>query len=111
MTPAAGAGIKYAVEDAVVAANLLAGPLRAGRVRRQDLEAVQRRREWPTRLMQWGGAQAQRFARRFFQADVSRERTYLRLPRWARLLFRVPLLSRLPARLGAFGLWKVRVKG
>src|SRR5262245_38824419 len=27
MTPAAGAGIKYAIEDAVVAANVLAGPL------------------------------------------------------------------------------------
>jgi 2-polyprenyl-6-methoxyphenol hydroxylase-like FAD-dependent oxidoreductase len=111
MTPAAGAGIKYAIEDAVVAANLLAEPLRAGRVRRRDLAGVQRRRELPTRLMQWGGGLAQQFALRFFQRDVGRERTYLRLPRWARLLFRVPLLSRLPARFGAFGLWKVRVKG
>jgi 2-polyprenyl-6-methoxyphenol hydroxylase-like FAD-dependent oxidoreductase len=111
MTPAAGAGIKYAVEDAVAAANRLAEPLRAGRVRRQDLEAVQRRREWPTRLMQWGGGLGQRFGLRFFQRDASRERIHLRLPRWVRLLFRVPLLSRLPARFGAFGLWKVRVKG
>jgi 2-polyprenyl-6-methoxyphenol hydroxylase-like FAD-dependent oxidoreductase len=111
MTPAAGAGIKYAIEDAVAAANLLAEPLRCGRVRRQDLAGVQRRREWPTRLMQWGGAQAQQFGLRLFQRDVGRGRTYLRLPRWVRLLFRVPLLSRLPARFGAFGLWKVRVKG
>src|SRR6185295_7798217 len=38
MTPAAGAGIKYAIEDAVVAANLLAPRLKAGRrVRLQDL--------------------------------------------------------------------------
>ena len=43
MTPAAGAGIKYAMEDAAVAANLLAGPLQAGRVRLQDLAEVQRR--------------------------------------------------------------------
>jgi hypothetical protein len=95
----------------VVAAYLLAGPLRAGRVRRKDLEAVQRRREWPTRLMQWGGALGQRFGLPLFQRDASRELIHLRLPRWVRLLFRVPLLSRLPARFGAFGLWKVRVKG
>src|SRR5947209_10516457 len=52
MTPAAGAGIKYAIEDAVVAANVLAGPLLAGRVRLRDMAQVQRQREWPTRFIQ-----------------------------------------------------------
>src|SRR5262249_40711609 len=56
MTPAAGAGIKYAIEDAVVAANLLTRPLLAGQVRIQDLAAVQRKREWPTRVIQAFGA-------------------------------------------------------
>src|SRR5262249_37763285 len=56
MTPAAGSGIKYAMEDAVVAANLLTGPLLAGRVRLRDLAEVQRRREWPTRIIQAVGA-------------------------------------------------------
>src|SRR5262249_9776917 len=59
MTPAAGAGIKYAIEDAVEAANVLGGPLRAGHVRLSDLARVQRRREWPTRLMQAAGARLQ----------------------------------------------------
>jgi 2-polyprenyl-6-methoxyphenol hydroxylase-like FAD-dependent oxidoreductase len=111
MTPEGGAGINYAVQDAVVAANLLAEPLRAGRARRRDLEAVQRRREWPTRLMQWGGALAQQLDQGLLRRGVGRERIYLRLPRWVRLLFRVPLLSRLSVRFGAFGLWKVRVQG
>src|SRR5713101_571894 len=56
MTPAAGAGIKYAIEDAVVAANVLAEPLRAQGVRLSDLAEVQRRREWPTRIIQAVGA-------------------------------------------------------
>src|SRR5205085_4345696 len=79
MTPAAGAGIKYAVEDAVVAANLLAEPLRAGRVRRQDLAAVQRRREWPTRAIQWGGGLAQKTLLRRFLGAGSPERIHLRV--------------------------------
>src|SRR5262249_6216504 len=41
MTPAAGSGIKYAIEDAVEAANVLAAPLRAGRVRVRNLAEVQ----------------------------------------------------------------------
>src|SRR5207244_9229536 len=51
MTPFAGSGIKYAIEDAVVAANLLAAPLKQGRVGIRDLVAVQRQREWPTRII------------------------------------------------------------
>src|SRR5260370_19068472 len=56
MTPAAGAGSKYASEDAVVAANVLAEPRRARRVRLSDLAEVRRRREWPTRIIKQRGA-------------------------------------------------------
>ncbi|MBV9327715.1 MAG: FAD-dependent oxidoreductase [Chloroflexi bacterium] len=52
MSPVAGVGINYAIQDAVVAANLLGPRLRQGRVRTVDLASVQRRRELPTRLMQ-----------------------------------------------------------
>ena len=52
MSPAGGIGINYAIQDAVAAANLLAGPLLKGEVRLRDLAAVQRRREWVTRLAQ-----------------------------------------------------------
>jgi len=50
MSPVGGVGINYAIQDAVVAANVLAGPLKAGRVTLADLAEVQRQREWPTRV-------------------------------------------------------------
>jgi 2-polyprenyl-6-methoxyphenol hydroxylase-like FAD-dependent oxidoreductase len=52
MSPVGGNGINYAVQDAATAANLLSGPLKARRMRLRDLAAVQRRREWPTRITQ-----------------------------------------------------------
>jgi 2-polyprenyl-6-methoxyphenol hydroxylase-like FAD-dependent oxidoreductase len=51
MSPVGGNGINYAVQDAA-AANILSEPLRAGRLSARDLAAVQRRRDWPTRLTQ-----------------------------------------------------------
>jgi 2-polyprenyl-6-methoxyphenol hydroxylase-like FAD-dependent oxidoreductase len=106
MTPAAGAGIKYAIEDAVEAANLLAEPLRAGRVRVRDLEAVQRQREWPTRFIQAAGAWAQKN----FWGRILRTRGRDLFPRWVRFLLRLPLLRALPGRGVAFGLWRVKVE-
>jgi 2-polyprenyl-6-methoxyphenol hydroxylase-like FAD-dependent oxidoreductase len=107
MTPAAGAGIKYAVEDAVVAANVLAAPLKAGRVRPRDLAEVQRRREWPTRLIQAVGTFA---VKRILLPLLDAGRTP-RVPPPARLLFRIPFVRDAAARMVAFGLWRVHVEG
>ncbi|MBI3801474.1 MAG: FAD-dependent oxidoreductase [Deltaproteobacteria bacterium] len=52
MSPIGGVGINLAIQDAVAAANLLFSPLRAGTVTTDDLQQVQRRREFPTRLTQ-----------------------------------------------------------
>ncbi len=52
MSPAFGVGVNYAVQDAIAAANLLAGDLRRGPVPDEALARVQRRRELPVRLMQ-----------------------------------------------------------
>ncbi len=52
MSPAGGVGINLAIQDGVATANLLAGPLRAGRLCEADLAAVQRRRTFPTRVTQ-----------------------------------------------------------
>jgi 2-polyprenyl-6-methoxyphenol hydroxylase-like FAD-dependent oxidoreductase len=52
MSPAAGVGINLAIQDAVAAGNLLAAKLKTGPVSIADLAAVQKRREWPTRLTQ-----------------------------------------------------------
>lgn len=106
MTPAAGAGIKYAIEDAVVAANLLAEPLKTGRVLLRDLAEVQRRREWPTRLIQAFGSFV---VKRIIGRLLSSQRP-VQFPRLARLIFRLPLFPTLLARLVAFGLWRVRLR-
>lgn len=106
MTPAAGSGIKYAMEDAVVAANVLAGPLKAGRVRVADLAAVQRRRERPARLIQAVAGWGQRLGARAFP----RARPPVRVPWFIRLLFRIPALRDLPTRLFGLGLWRVHVE-
>jgi len=62
MSPTAGVGINLAIQDAVAAANLLAVKLKTGPVSIADLVAVQKRREWPTRLIQAMQASVHRHA-------------------------------------------------
>jgi len=52
MSPVGGVGINLAIQDAVVAANVLVGPLRRGQVSTRHLAAVQRKRAWQVRIMQ-----------------------------------------------------------
>jgi 2-polyprenyl-6-methoxyphenol hydroxylase-like FAD-dependent oxidoreductase len=52
MSPVGGIGVNYAIADAVAAANSLAGPLQNGRVGVDDLRAVQKRRQTPTKVAQ-----------------------------------------------------------
>jgi 2-polyprenyl-6-methoxyphenol hydroxylase-like FAD-dependent oxidoreductase len=52
MSPVGGVGINLAIQDAVAAANILVPRLREGGATLDDLRAVQRRREPPTRMTQ-----------------------------------------------------------
>jgi 2-polyprenyl-6-methoxyphenol hydroxylase-like FAD-dependent oxidoreductase len=52
MSPIGGVGVNLAVQDAVAAANILWRPLKAGTLREDDLDRVERRREFPTRVTQ-----------------------------------------------------------
>src|SRR5215207_10374085 len=111
MSPVGGVGINYAIQDAVVAANVLAGPLKESQTRLEDLDikylaAVQRRRELPTRFIQAIQTQIQRRV----LANVLRSDRPLAPPGWLRLLPRVPLVRSVPARIFGLGLWPVRVK-
>lgn len=64
MFPVGGIGVNYAIADAAAAANALAGPLRDGQVDNNDLRAVQKRRQTPTRIaQQLQGAQTANLAR------------------------------------------------
>jgi 2-polyprenyl-6-methoxyphenol hydroxylase-like FAD-dependent oxidoreductase len=52
MSPAFGVGVNFAIQDAVAAANRLAGPLLTGSLTTSDLAGVQRRRLPAVRIMQ-----------------------------------------------------------
>ena len=106
VSPVGGVGINLAIQDAVVAANVLAGPLGRGKVRVRHLRAVQRRREWAVRLIQG----AQELAQRHVVADALHADEQFELSRLLRLLLRTPLLRDLPARLIAYGAWPVHPK-
>jgi len=105
MSPVGGVGINYAIQDAVMAANLLAGPLKAGRVRPQDLAKVQREREWPTRVIQ----AVQSAMQKRIIASVLRSQGPVTIPWFVRLFFRIPVLRDVPARLMAFGIRRAHV--
>lgn len=98
MSPVAGVGINYAIQDAVVAANVLGPRLVSGSVRVQDLAAVQRRRELPTRIMQFLQTQM----RPRLLADGQ---PLPRPPLLVRLLLDLPPLAELRERLIVFGGW------
>ena len=107
MSPVGGVGINLAIQDAVAAANLLAEALREKRLTTDDLAAVQRRRDWPTRVTQ----RAQIAVQNELLAPVlagAAARADLPLP--LRLLQRLPLLRRLPARLVGIGVRPERVR-
>jgi 2-polyprenyl-6-methoxyphenol hydroxylase-like FAD-dependent oxidoreductase len=99
MSPVGGVGVNLAIQDAVAAANILWEPLARGYVPTFTLAKVQRRRAWPTRLLQ----RLQIFVQRRIIGTVLRLTRAPRPPLVARLLNRYPYLRRLPARLVGLG--------
>jgi 2-polyprenyl-6-methoxyphenol hydroxylase-like FAD-dependent oxidoreductase len=99
MSPVGGVGINLAIQDAVAAANLLARPLGAGRLSTEDLDHVQRRREWPTHMTQ----RMQLFVQNRVIKPVLDNAAPLSPPLAFRLLGRFPFLRRIPARLIGMG--------
>ena len=99
MSPVGGVGINLAVQDAVATANLLAEPLRAGRLTTRDLQLVQQRREWPTRMTQRVQLAVQNRVIRRVLSGSGR----LSPPFAIRLIARFPFLSRIPARMIGLG--------
>jgi len=69
MSPAGGVGINLAIQDAVATANLLAEPLREGRVTEGWLARVQQRREFPTRATQTIQVSVHKAFERVFQTS------------------------------------------
>lgn len=106
MSPVGGVGINYAIQDAVVAANILAEPLRTGRLQESHLAEVQRQREWPTRIIQ----AFQSFAQKRLIASVLGSQQSFEIPLLFKFLGKIPLLRDLPTYLIGFGPRRVRIK-
>ncbi|MBV8977644.1 MAG: FAD-dependent oxidoreductase [Alphaproteobacteria bacterium] len=99
MSPVGGVGINLAIQDAVATANLLAPVLKSRVPRRSDLDKVQRRREWPTRVVQWFQVQVQKRV----LAPNLRARQTPRPPFILYVMRRFPALRRIPARFVGVG--------
>ena len=98
MSPIGGVGINLAIQDAVATANILAERLYRNTASLADLEHVQLRRDFPTRMTQ--------ALQVFLQNNViSRvlDNPEFRLPWPMKLFNRWPFLRRIPARLVGVG--------
>ena len=99
MSPVGGVGINLAIQDAVATANLLWQPLKEGHLRFEDLEAVQARRDFPTRATQ----RLQLTMQNAIIAPTLAATGKVKPPLLLRLLTGVPFLSQIPARLLGLG--------
>ena len=105
MSPIGGVGINLAIQDAVAAANILAERLSRNTVSLADLERVQLRRDFPTRMTQ--------SLQIILQNNVIHRvlgNPDFRLPSVMKLLNRWPFLRRIPARIVGIGFRAEHVK-
>jgi 2-polyprenyl-6-methoxyphenol hydroxylase-like FAD-dependent oxidoreductase len=100
MSPVGGVGINLAIQDAVAAANALAVKLRAGTVQAGDLDAVRRRRLWPTKATQAAQVAIQNNVLVPVMSGADAE---LAVPLPMRVLTALPALQRLLARVLGMG--------
>ena len=107
MSPVGGVGINLAIQDAVAAANILAGPLARGQEVDPLLHKVQERRMFPTRVIQ--GMQ-KTIHDRILTPLVIRKAVLDEVPFVLRLFDRFPVLRRIPARLIGLGVRREHIR-
>jgi 2-polyprenyl-6-methoxyphenol hydroxylase-like FAD-dependent oxidoreductase len=100
MSPIGGVGINMAVQDAVAAANRLAGPLRAGKATDEDLKAIEERRTLPMRFTQ----SLQLAIQRRIISSVLASQQRPKPPAFFKLFNTFPVLRRIPALLIGIGI-------
>ena len=107
MSPVGGVGINLAIQDAVAAANILAGPLADAADVDPLLKKVQQRREFPTKVIQ----RAQKAVHdRVLTPLVLRKAVLDKVPLALRLFERFPVLRRIPARLVGLGVRREHIR-
>jgi 2-polyprenyl-6-methoxyphenol hydroxylase-like FAD-dependent oxidoreductase len=100
MSPVGGVGINLAIQDAVAAANLLAGKMAAGRLADADLDLVRQRRLFPTRATQFAQVEAQNF---ILAPIIHGHEQVAGPPLAVRLISHIPWLQRRAAALVGLG--------
>ncbi len=99
MSPVGGVGINLAIQDAVATANLLTVALKGNALTYEKLKQVQKRREWPTQVIQ--------AMQVFVQNNIFRSALAVggwnSLPWPLRIARAFPVLTRLPGRLVGMG--------
>ena len=106
MSPIAGVGINYAIQDATAAANVLSDDLRVGKLPLRDLAEVQRKREWPTRIIQG----FQNIMQGQILTKVLESNEPLTISPLLQFLLRLPGIRDLPAKFIGIGPWPAHVK-
>jgi 2-polyprenyl-6-methoxyphenol hydroxylase-like FAD-dependent oxidoreductase len=106
MSPAGGVGINLAIQDAVATANLLADPLREGRITEWWLEQVQQRREFPTRVTQRMQVFAHSVLQRVFENPGP-----AKAPWQLKVVFSIPGIQHVLARAVGMGVRPEHIKG
>jgi 2-polyprenyl-6-methoxyphenol hydroxylase-like FAD-dependent oxidoreductase len=99
MSPAWGVGINLAIQDAIAAARLLAGPMKEGRVTEATLASVQQRREFPTRVTQQLQVLAHNQLTQLFRASGP-----AKAPWQFKLVVQIPGIQRLAGRMIGLGI-------
>jgi 2-polyprenyl-6-methoxyphenol hydroxylase-like FAD-dependent oxidoreductase len=99
MSPIGGVGVNLAVQDAIAAANILAAPLREGRLTTHDLDKVQRRRTFPMKVIQKMQTTVQE---RLIDKILDAQKP-ITAPWIMRLFNTIPFLQRIPARVVGIG--------
>ena len=107
MSPVGGVGINLAIQDAVAAGNILAGPLARGEDVDPLLHEVQDRRMLPTKVIQRG---QKTIHDRVLTPLVVRKAVLDKVPLVLRLFDRFPLLRRIPARIIGLGVRREHIR-
>ena len=107
MSPVGGVGINLAIQDAVAAANILAGPLARGEDVDRLLHQVQDRRMFPTKVIQRGQKTVHD---RVLTPLVVRKAVLDKVPLVLRLFELIPFLRRIPACLIGLGVRREHIR-
>ncbi|MXO59187.1 FAD-dependent oxidoreductase [Altererythrobacter salegens] len=108
MSPVGGIGINLAIQDAVATANILAASLARGENVDSLLPSVEKRRLWPTRVIQ--GAQRQAHERVLQPLIEGRASVPLEPPLLLKVLDRHPMLRRIPGHFIGHGIRQEHVR-